>query len=372
MMNAYLDNAATTRLHPEVKAEMENVGAYANPSSLHRPGREARRALEDARETVADILGVDPKEIIFTSGATEANNLAIFGVPAKRVITSAVEHPSVLDPCRSLEGRGTRVVRLSCDNTGRILPAPGHDADLVSLMLANNEVGTLQPVAELGGGKPLHCDAAQASGKIRIRVGELGADLLTLSAHKMHGPRGAGVLYARKDTELQPILLGGGQEFERRAGTENVLAAVGFAAALKIAERDMDGNVAHMEAMRKRLREGLSEIDDVHWHGHETERLPSILNVSFSYVDGEAVILALDAEGVYVSSGSACASISLEPSHVLKAMGVPRDVARGSARFSVAADTTREEIDHALRVVPGVIAKLRKISAVGNSSTGSL
>lgn len=374
----YLDNAASTKLHPEVLAAMRPCleGESGNPSSLHAAGRRARKAVEDARETVAACLGADPKEILFTSGATESNNLAIAGAAAAlrgrgdHVITSAIEHPCVLESCARLETQGFRVTRLPVDRDGLVDPSAVSKAMtpatiLVSVMWVNNEVGAVQPVREVreaAKGAVFHTDAAQAAGKVPVDA--RACDLLTLSAHKIHGPKGVGVLLVRKGTPLDPLLVGGGQEFERRAGTENVAGIVGAAAALRIACRDLEANARRLGALRDRLQAGLERIPGTRVNGHADRRAPHLVNVSFEAVEGEAVILSLDAEGVCVSSGSACASMSLEPSPVLRAMGLTADQARGSVRFSVSPFTTEAEIDRALGIVPRVIERLRKISAV--------
>lgn len=377
-MIAYLDNAATTRLHPEVHAAMEPAlrDFFGNPSSIHAAGRAARRIVEDARERIAACLGCDPGEVVFTSCATEANNLALFGAcdalraRGDHVVTSAVEHPSVLEACARLEARGFRVTRVPVDADGRIEAgavgaALTERTVLVSVMAANNEVGTVQPIAGIARAKGhalLHTDAAQAMGK--IPVGPEGVDLLTFSAHKIHGPKGIGGLFVRKGTPLFAQIVGGGQEFERRAGTENVALIAGFACALDRALRGREKNAARMEALRARLKTGLAALPDARENGHPSERLPSILNVSFEGVEGEAAVLALDAEGVCVSTGSACASMSLEPSPVLRAMGLSAETVRASVRFSVAADTGDEEIALAIEKVPKVVERLRRISPV--------
>jgi len=359
----YLDNAATTRVRPEVRAAMEPFldREYGNPSSLHAAGRRARRALEDARETAAAALGADPKELVFTSGATESNALAIAGVAEAQggghLVTTTIEHPSVLATFERLEKQGWKITRVPVDSAGLVDPARVAAAvtpktALVSVMLVNNEVGTVQPLAAIRKAAPgvvIHTDAAQAIGKVPVNLRD--ADLVTFSAHKIHGPKGVGGLWIRKGTPIAAQLVGGGQEFERRAGTENVAGAVGLAAAMKLAAP------GRMEELRERLRRGLGA--PVAGSG-----APHILNVAFEGVDGEAAILALDAAGVCISSGSACASGSTKPSHVLTAMGIPPDVVKSSVRFSLSMLTTDEDIDGALRIVPGVIDRLRKISPV--------
>ncbi|HLY12318.1 MAG TPA: cysteine desulfurase family protein [Planctomycetota bacterium] len=374
----YLDNAATTRMKPEVRAAMEPFldRDYGNASSLHAAGRRARRALEDARETVAACLGADPKEIVFTSGATESNALSILGTAealrsrGDHLVTSEIEHPSVLEAVARLEGQGWRVTRVPVDAEGlvdpvRVATAITPRTVFLSIMSLNNEVGSMQPMAELrktAKGLVFHTDAAQAVGKIPVQVGNV--DLLTFSAHKMHGPKGVGGLWIRKGTPLTPQLRGGAQEFETRAGTENVAGIVGLATAMKLACADRAADAGRMERLRERLREGLEGLGGARVSGPETRRSPHILNIAFEGVDGEAAILSMDAAGVCVSSGSACASLSRQPSHVLKAMGVPDDVARGSLRFSLSSLTTSEDIDAALAAVPAVIRRLRKISTV--------
>ncbi|MBI2931860.1 MAG: cysteine desulfurase [Planctomycetes bacterium] len=365
MRMIYLDNAATTRLRPEVMEAMAGA-AEGNPSSIHAAGRAARKQIEDARERIAQIVSVDPKEIVFTSGATEANNLAIFGTVGRgeHVVTTAVEHPSVLEACAALEGCET--TRVGVDGEGRVDPSDVERAitprtSLISVMLGNNEVGTIQPVEaieQIARARRIafHVDAAQACGKVRLRrVG----DLMTLSAHKMHGPKAVGALVVRRGTRLRARQFGGGQEFERRAGTENVAGIVGFAKAVELAQQG-----GPFERLRERLRAGLSRIPGVRFNGSVRHALPHIVNVSFRGVDGEAVVMALDAEGVCVSSGSACASQSLRPSHVLEAMGLRPEEARASVRFSLGVDSTEEEVDGALAAVARVVERLRRISPV--------
>jgi cysteine desulfurase len=371
----YLDNAATTRVRSEVRAAMEPFldRDYGNASSLHAAGRRARRALEDARESVAARLGGDPKEIVFTSGATESNALAIAGAAealrprGDHLLTSAIEHPSVLETLARLERQGWRVTRVPVSREGLVdVPALAAAVTpktvLVSVMTVNNEVGSLQPIAEIrkaARAAVFHTDAAQAAGKVPLELRDV--DLLTFSAHKLHGPKGVGCLWVRKGTPLAAQAVGGGQEFERRAGTENVAGIAGLAEALKLATLDEMGRV---ERLREKLRTGLESLGGVRVWGPSGRRAPHVLNVSVEGVDSEAAILALDAAGVCVSSGSACASMSMKPSHVLQAMGVPADLSKCSIRFSLSALTTEEEIDGALSIVPGVLSRLRKISPV--------
>lgn len=375
----YLDNAATTRMLPEVRSAMEPFlnSEYGNASSLHAAGRRARRALEDAREAVAACLAADPREIVFTGGATESNTLAIAGAAealrsrGDHLITTAIEHPSVLETVSRLEKQGWRVTRVPVDAEGLVDPARVAAAVtpktvLLSVMALNNEVGSVQPLADLRKAAPgvvFHSDAAQAFGK--IPVGTRDVDLLTFSAHKMHGPKGVGGLWVRKGTPLTAQLLGGGQEFERRAGTENVAGIAGLAAAMRLACSAQAADAARMESLRERLRAGLETIGGVRVHGPASRRSSHILNAAFEGIDGEAAILALDAAGVCISSGSACASLSQLPSHVLKAMGMSDETARGSLRFSLSSLTTEADIDGALAAVPKVVERLRKISPVG-------
>ena len=370
----YLDNASTTRIRPEAQDALRSA-PFANPSSIHAAGRAARKAVEDARETIADLYGGDPKGITFTSGATEADNLALFGAAealkskGNRVVVSSVEHPAVLEAAEKLGEQGFDVKLAPVDGDGRVdvgalerLLAPG--TILVSVMAANNEVGTIQPVAEIAElcrarKIAFHCDAAQAAGKIDFRF---GADLVTISSHKMHGPRGAGILYVRPGTPISSRQVGGGQEFERRAGTEAVDAIVGFAAAAKAMAADLRETTARIEKLRSKLERGLRAADPVKVQGHTTNRLPHILSISFPGCDGEAVVIALDSKGLCVSSGSACASQSLVPSHVLTAMGRSPEETRSTVRFSLGWDTTEEDIDAAIALVPPVVARLRSIA----------
>jgi cysteine desulfurase len=374
----YLDGASTTPLLPAVRAAMEPflAGEFGNPSSPHALGRRARKALEDARERAAAALGASPKELVFTSGATESNALAIRGAlealraKGDHAVTTEVEHPSVLETFARLEREGFRVGRAGVDGGGRVDPARlaallTARTVLVSVQAVNNETGTIQPIPEIRraiGRAVLHCDAAQALGKAALDLS--GVELLTVSAHKIHGPKGIGVLVARRGTPLAPQLLGGGQEFERRAGTENVAGAVGLAAALEIAVRDLAANAARMERFRGRFRDGLARAGGLREHGPSEGRTPHLLNVSFEGVDAEPLVLALDAEGVCVSSGSACASLAAEPSHVLRAMGLPSEALRGAVRFGLTALTTEAELERAAEIAVGAVARLRRSPAV--------
>jgi cysteine desulfurase len=374
----YLDNAATTRVRPEVRAAMEPFldRDYGNPSSLHAAGRRARRALEDARESVAACLGADPKEIVFTSGATESNALALLGAAealrgrGNHVLTSEIEHPSVLETVARLERQGWEVTRVPVNADGLLDLGALRDAVtprtvLVSVMSVNNEIGAVQPVDQLRAAAPvavIHTDAAQAVGKVAFDL--RGVDLLTFSAHKMHGPKGVGGLWVRKGTPLTPQARGGGQEFERRAGTENVAGIAGLAAAMTLAVEGRAADSSRMESLRSRLKAGLERLGGARVFGSSDHRAPHILNVAFEGVDGEAAILSLDAAGVCISSGSACASLSRQPSHVLRAMGVPAELSRASLRFSLSPLSTEEDVDGAIAAAEKAIGRLRKISTV--------
>jgi cysteine desulfurase len=344
----YLDNAASTRMLPEVRRAMEPHldAVYANPSSPHAAGREARKALEDARAKLAAAVGRDPKEIVFTSGATEANHLALRGAAA--VAVGAAEHPSV-----HAAVKGIPTTTIPVDRAGRIDPASAPASPWLSVSAVNHETGTIQPVGTLKGKGIVHTDAAQALGKIPLP----GADLLTLSAHKIHGPKGIGALVVRRGVDLRPMLGGGGQEFQRRAGTENVAAAVGFAEAAAIAVRDLGRNASRLGDLKARLERALSAAGGMHVLGGGS---PHVLCAAFEGTDAEPMILALDAEGVCVSSGPACASLARERSVVLEAMGVPEGLARAALRFSLSILNTEEELDRAAKATAAAVRRLRK------------
>jgi cysteine desulfurase len=374
----YLDHAATTPLRPEALDAMLPylTEEYGNPSSTHGPGRRARLALDEARESVAQDLGADPREIVFTSGGTEAINLAIKGVAwagkarGHRIITSAVEHHAVLHSVRHLEKFGFEVVELPVDRYGRL--DPDHLASaitdrtiLVSLMLANNEVGTIQPVAGLvkrvreHHGVLVHLDAVQGARWLGTDMSALDVDLLSLAGHKLEGPKGTGVLFVRRGTVLLSQMHGGSQERYRRAGTENVAGAIGFATALRLAFRERGAVTPAVRALRDRLRDAILAVPGVELTGHRRERLPNHLSVIVREVEGSAVAMALDLDGIACSTGSACTSGDREPSHVLTAMGYPEEEARGALRLSLGRTTTAEEIDQVCRIAPATIARLR-------------
>lgn len=390
MDRIYLDHAATTATRPEVVEAMLPylTERFGNPSSVYSLGREARRALDEARETVADLIGADDREIVFTGGGSEADNLAIKGVAfanrnkGNHIITSAVEHHAVLDTMRFLEANGFRITILPVDGYGmvdpnRVVEALTEDTILVSIMHANNEVGTIQPIEEIGrilADKDIyfHTDAVQTAGILPINVDELHCDLLSLSAHKFYGPKGVGVLYVRRGTKLEPHIHGGAQERKRRAGTENVAGIVGLAKAFALAQGEIDTSAARLTALRNRLRDGIAaRIDHVRFNGHPTLRLPNNVNVCFAFIEGEALLLNLDMHGIAASSGSACTSGSLEPSHVLVAMGVPPEIAHGSLRLTLGRENTEEEIDAVLDVLVEVVERLRAMSPLYEKTTSS-
>ena len=376
----YMDHAATTPVDPDVLAAMLPyfTERFGNPSSVYRLGRQSYDALETAHETVARVLGCRPVEIIFTGGGSEADNLAIKGVAyAKRrrgdhIITTAIEHHAVLHTCQQLEREGYRVTYLPVDETGLVNPddvaaAITDETALVTLMYANNEVGTIQPVAEIGRicrarRVPFHTDAVQAGGLLDLDVNMLGVDLLTLSAHKFYGPKGVGILYARQGTRIQPQILGGSQERNRRAGTENVPGAVGAAMALERAQTARAAESVRLVALRDRLLSGLLQIPDTQLTGHPERRLPNNASVAFAGVEGESLLLNLDLIGVAASSGSACTTGSVEPSHVLLAMGVSEGAARGHLRLTLGHSTDDGDVDFVLEHLPAIVARLRALS----------
>lgn len=381
MKSVYLDNNATTRVAPEVLEAMLPFleERYGNPSSMHQFGGSVRADVEEARAKVAAFLCADPSEIIFTSCGTESDNTAIFGVleaaPSRRrrIITTRVEHLAVLSPCRYLAEQGYDVVELPVDRNGQLDMDAFEDALddrtlLVSIMWANNETGVIFPIKEIAQrckerGILVHTDAVQAAGKVPVDLHETPVDMLSISGHKLHAPKGVGVLYVRKGTPVRPLLMGGHQERGKRAGTENVPYIVGLGKACELAAAFMEDENTRVRAMRDKLEKGiLAKIPHVLVNGGKAERTPNTLNVSFEYVEGEAILLLLDQEGIAASSGSACTSGSLEPSHVLRAMGVPFTAAHGSIRFSLSRYTREDEIDYVLDVLPGIIEKLRAIS----------
>ncbi len=381
MKRVYLDHNATTPLHPEVLEAMLPYykEAFGNPSTIYSFGQETRKATDEAREKVANLIGASPEEIIFTSGGTEANNLALKGVAAalekkgRHIITSSIEHHAVLSTLEYLEKRGYTVSFLPVDEHGWLDPKEVEEAitsqtALISVMHANNEVGTIEPIAKIGeiarrAGIYFHTDAVQTIGKIKVNVDDLKVDLLSLSAHKFYGPKGAGALYVRKGTRIHPLLHGGYQERRRRAGTENVAGIVGLGKAAEIASNEMVQQSRRESNLRDRLEKMIGEnINHCRLNGHPTRRLPNTLNISFEFIEGESLILNLDLKGVAVSTGSACTSGSLEPSHVLMAMGVAPEIAQGSIRFSLGRDNQKEDIDYTVENLVEIVARLREMS----------
>ncbi len=381
MKRVYLDNAATTRLIPEVLNEMlpYMTDIYGNPSSPHYFGQQSAMAVDRARQQVASAINADPSEIIFMSGGSEADNTAIRGIAeryskkGKHIITTAVEHHAVLHTCQLLEKQGYEVTYLPVDEYGmvtaeQVRDAMRDDTILVTIMFANNEVGTIMPIAEIGKlcrerKVFFHTDAVQAVGHLPIDVQAMNIDMLSMSAHKFHGPKGIGALYVRKGIIVPALIVGGAQERNRRAGTENVPGIVGMGKAIELACSDLEAKANKMMVLRDKLiREIPLRIPEVKLNGHPTSRLPNNVNYSIKYIEGESILLMLDLNGIAASSGSACTSGSLDPSHVLLAMGLTHEVAHGSVRMTLCDDTTEEDIDYVLEVLPKVAAKLRDMS----------
>ena len=381
MNRIYLDHAATTPTDPLVVEAMKPffTEMYGNPSSVHSCGSEARASVEEARSILADSLGCRAEEIYFTSGGTESDNLALKGIAwasnsgGNHIITSAVEHHAVLEPCEFLEKRGFHITRLPVDAEGLVDPAEVKSAIragtiLISIMHANNEIGVIQPIKEIAERArekniAFHVDAVQTFGHLAISVDEMGIDLLSVSAHKLYGPKGVGALYVRRGTRIESLLHGGSQEKGLRASTENVPSIVGFGRAVEIAARGMDDENSHLRTLQqKMIRCILDNIPRSRLNGHANNRLPSNVNVSFQGVSAEAVLLGLDLEGIAASSGSACTTGVLEPSHVLLALGLSKKSAEGSLRFTMGRNTTEAEIDTLLDVLPGIVERLRSVS----------
>lgn len=377
----YMDHAATTPVRPEVMEAMLPYfhERFGNPSSIYSIALESKKVVESAREMVARALGAEPGEIYFTSGGTESDNWALKGMAyanrkkGDHIITSAIEHHAVLFPAKYLEKQGFRVTFLPVDANGLVDLGVLEDAVtdktiLISVMTANNEIGTIEPVQEISRiahsqGIPFHTDAVQAVGHIPLSVKDDHIDLLSLSAHKFYGPKGAGALYIRKGTKIDPLLQGGGQERNRRAGTENLAGIVGLATALDIAVKEMKSESDRLRNLRDRLIGGiLTEVPHTRLNGHPTRRLPGNVNVSVEFVEGESMLLLLDSHGICASTGSACTSGSLEPSHVLMAIGLPHEIAHGSLRLTLGLTNTREDVDAILKVVPEVATQLRTMS----------
>ncbi|MGC9490588.1 MAG: cysteine desulfurase NifS [Thermovirgaceae bacterium] len=385
----YLDHSATTPVAAEVYEAMKPflLEKYGNPNSLHSWGMEARKAVEESRASIARLLNADPREIVITGGGSEADNLAIKGTAlalrekGRHIITSAIEHHAVLDACKWLESQGFEITVLPVDSAGMVRisdleKAIKDDTILVTIMYANNEVGTIQPVEDIvrtakERGVRVHLDGVQAVGHIPVDVKALGVDLLTLSAHKMYGPKGIGALYIKKGVKVVPLVHGGGQEFGLRSGTENTAGIVGFGAAAELAMRRLDQGAVESESrLRDLLLSGITEkIPHSHVTGHPVERLPFHASVCFDYIEGESMLLRLNAAGIGASSGSACTSGSLEASHVLLAMGIPHVLAHGSLRLTLGKDTTEEDVLYVLETLPKVVSDLRALSPLGKESS---
>lgn len=380
MRRVYMDANATTPLLPEVLEAMRPylLERFGNASSIHQQGQQARASVEQARETIAEMLHCRPAEIVFTSGGTEADNMALFGLTeaGDHVITSAVEHHAVLNAAEQLSERGVDVTVLDTSSEGVIDPDDVRKAitpktKLISVMMANNETGAIQPVEEIGkiaadADIYFHTDAVQAAGKLPLDVRKIGCDLLSISGHKMHAPQGTGILYVRRGTQIRPLFYGGPHERQRRAGTENLPGIVGLGRAAEIAMQGVvDGSTERLALLRNKLEQGiLDAVDSAGINSGRTARVPNTSNVWFDYLEGEALVIALDLKGLAVSGGSACQSGATEPSHVLLSMGVSEERARASLRFSLMKTTTEEDVDFALEVIPPAVARLRTLSPV--------
>ncbi len=390
MRRVYLDNNATTPVLPEVLEAMQPYFGerFGNASSIHHHGQDTRAAVEHARESVANLLGCRPAEVVFTSGGTEADNLAVFGLlnpvlvrAGDHVITSTIEHHAVLNSCKHLADKGIEVSYVPVDGRGLIDPddlrrALRSTTRLVTVMFANNETGVIQPVEEIGkicaeAEVYFHTDAVQAAAKVPIRVKEIGCDLLSISGHKIHAPQGVGALYVRKGTTLEPMLYGGSHERSRRAGTENVPGIVGLGKAAELALRGFEnGEIRRMATLRDRLENAiLQHVEAAGVNSEGARRVPNTSNIYFDYIEGEALIIALDLKGLALSTGAACSSGAIEPSHVLTAMGLRPDRARASIRFSLGKQNTAEDVAFAIELVPASAARLRELSPLYNKNT---
>lgn len=376
----YMDNSATTPVRKEVVKEMlpYMTDNFGNPSSIYDPGKVSKHAIEKARKKVADAIGAEENEIYFTSGGTESDNWALKGIAfanrnkGKHIVTSSIEHHAILHSCSWLEGEGFEVTYLPVDKYGMVSSeelrnAIRDDTILISIMLANNEVGTIQPVEEIGRIAKekriyFHTDAVQAIGHVPIDVKKMNIDLLSLSGHKFGGPKGCGALYIRKGTKIETLLHGGAQERKHRAGTENVPAIAGLGKAIELATRELEEENKTLLEMRERLIEGLLKIPKTHLNGHPRERLANNVNVTFEFIEGESLLLLLNAKGIFASTGSACNSTSLEPSHVLTACGVPHEIVHGSLRLSLGRMNTQEDVNRVLEVLPEIVQRLRNMS----------
>ena len=383
MVRIYMDHGATTRPDPEVVNAMLPFfnELYGNASSLHTFGQEAAQALISSRKTVADFLGAEPEEIIFTSGGTESDNLALKGIAylkknkGKHIITSVIEHPAILNTCKYLGDIGYRITYVPVDDQGLVDPADVEDAVtddtiLISIMHANNEIGTIQPIKEISAiahehGVLVHTDAVQSVGKMPVNVDDLGVDMLSISAHKIYGPKGVGALYVRKGTRLQGLSQGGSHEMKKRAGTENIPGIVGMAKAVELAKQRLDEEVKYLENLRDIIIvKILDSIPESYLNGHPTKRLCNNVHVRFSYVEGESLLMMLDMKGVAVSTGSACSSKSLEPSHVLAALGIIPEKIHGNLRITLGHENTMDEVDYVVENLIDIVKKLRAMSPI--------
>ncbi|MBW6517074.1 MAG: cysteine desulfurase NifS [ANME-2 cluster archaeon] len=378
-----MDNSATTRPDPEVVSAMLPYfnEYFGNASSLHSFGQEAAGALNRSRQHVADLIGAQPDEVIFTSGGTESDNLALKGIAylnknkGKHIITSVIEHPAILNTCKNLQENGFTVTYLPVDDQGLVDPGDVEDAIksdtiIISVMHANNEIGSIQPIEDISRlahekGVLVHTDAVQSVGKIPVNVDDLGVDMLSLSAHKIHGPKGVGALYVRKGTRLESLIHGGGHERGKRSGTENIPGIVGLAKAAELAARRLEKDSAHMANLRNAaITKILDSIPDSYLNGHPTMRLPNNVHLRFSYVEGESMLMLLNMKGVAVSTGSACSSKSLEPSHVLTALGIPPEQIHGSLRITLGRENTMDEVDYVVENLVEIVKKLRAMSPI--------
>lgn len=380
MKEIYLDNAATTRLDPEVLKVMlpYQKERYGNPSSMHSMGLQAKKAITEARKKTAQLIGAEEREIIFTGSGTESDNLAIFGYCRKNkekgnhIITTKIEHHAVLDPFERLRKEGFSVTLLDVDmngiiDLGQLKEAITDKTIFVSIIYANNEIGTIQPIIEAARicrekGIVFHTDACQAANHLDIDVGNLGVDMMTLNGSKIYGPKGVGMLYKRKGIQIEPILYGGGQEHKIRSGTENVSHIVGFTTALGLALEHREKETKRLTSLRDRLIKGLLGLPDTRLNGHSTRRLANNVNISFLNLEGESLLLLMNEAGIYASTGSACSSDSLDPSHVIIALGLPHELGHSSIRFSLGKETTEEDIDQVLATVPPLVKRLRNMS----------
>ncbi|WP_434654020.1 cysteine desulfurase NifS [Thermoanaerobacterium thermosaccharolyticum] len=380
MNRIYLDNAATTPIRSEVLNSMMPFfdNRFGNPSALYSYGQEAKKAIEEARDKVAAAIGASEDEIFFTSGGTESDNWALKGAAyalrekGNHIITSNIEHHAILHTCQYLENQGFEITYLPVDEYGLVDPnelkrAIKDNTILVSIMYANNEIGTIEPIEELvkvahEEGILFHTDAVQAVGNVPIDVKELDVDMLSMSAHKIYGPKGVGALYIRKGLRIDTLLQGGAQERNRRAGTENVAGVVGFGTAIELITQNIDEHIKKLTMLRDKLIDGILKIPYTRLNGHPIKRLPGNVNVSFEFVDGESLILSLDMEGICVSSGSACTAGSIDPSHVLLAIGLPEEIAHGSLRLTIGEENTEEEIDTVINKLPKIVDRLRQMS----------